>query len=209
MLAQQRKWWRWLGEQSESGGPIGRYEGGMYAGTGIWRPAAHSMMKTLGYYFDQISREQMTQRISAKTTILQVGTPASTPIGADRVVWIETAYPVSHQLDVTWAVDGAIVATGGARGLDLSTLDLAPGTHPVTVTVVDPTEFVRDPAIRSATALTQRRTWTVDTALTTPVVPVDAKFTLSTGRSTVRRSTRAATTGPSISGPSRSPARTR
>jgi hypothetical protein len=137
------------------------------------------MMKTLGYYFDQISREQMTQRISAKTNILQDGVPASAPVGADRVLWIETMYPVSHQLDVTWTVDGAQTARG-TRNLNLSALNLAPGVHTVTATVADPTEFVRDPAIRASTALTQRRTWTVDTSLTTPVVPVNPAFTLTT-----------------------------
>ena len=50
MRDQQAKWFRWLGEPSESGGTIGRYEGGMYAGSGVWRPSAHSMMKALGYY---------------------------------------------------------------------------------------------------------------------------------------------------------------
>jgi hypothetical protein len=180
MLAQQRKWWRWLGEESESGGPIARYEGGLYAGTGVWRPAAHSMMKTLGYYFDQVGREQMTQRISAKANILADGVPSAAPVGADRVLWVETMYPVSHQLDVTWTVDGDTVATGGSRHLDLSALDLPAGTHTVTATVVDPTEFVRDPAVRASAALTQRRTWTVDTALRTPVVPVAAAFTQST-----------------------------
>jgi hypothetical protein len=179
MLAEQRKWWRWLGEDSESGGPIARYEGGLYAGTGVWRSSRHSMMKTLGYYFDQISREQMTQRISAKTTILTDGVPAGT-VGADRVLWVETAYPVSHQLDVTWTVDGATVATGGSRNLDLSTVDLLPGTHRVAVTVVDPTEFVRDPAIRASAALTQRREWTVDTGLSTQDVPVAPVFTDTT-----------------------------
>ncbi|MBB4904372.1 M64 family metallopeptidase [Actinophytocola algeriensis] len=179
MLAQQRKWWRWLGAESESGGPIGRYEGGLYSGTGVWRPAAHSMMKTLGYYFDQISREQMTQRISAKTNILADGVPTSAPVGADRVLWVETMYPVSHRLDVTWTVDGAPVASG-ARSLDLAGVGLAPGVHTVRVTVTDPTEFVRDPAIRSSAALTQSRTWTVDTALTTPDVPVPVEFTQST-----------------------------
>jgi hypothetical protein len=179
MLAQQRKWYRWLGETSESGGPIGRYESGLYSGSGVWRPSAHSMMKTLGYYFDQVSREQMTQRISAKTNILSDGVPASAPVGADRVLWVETMYPVSHQLDVTWIVDGSPV-TQGSRALDLSGLGLAPGVHTVTATVVDPTEFVRDPAIRSSAALTQSRTWTVDTSLSTPVVPVTPEFTLST-----------------------------
>lgn len=177
MLTQQRKWWRWLGERSESGGPIGRYEGGMYAGSGVWRPAAHSMMKTLGYYFDQIGREQMTHRISAKTSILADGVPASAPVGADRVLWVETMYPVSHQLDVTWKVDGTVVASG-ARNFDPS--GLAPGVHTVTATVSDPTPFVRDPAIRASAALTQSRTWTVNTALTTPDVPVVAAFTDTT-----------------------------
>ena len=36
---------------------IGRYEGGLYADQGVWRPSQHSMMKTLGYYFDQVCRE--------------------------------------------------------------------------------------------------------------------------------------------------------
>ena len=179
MLVQQKKWWRWLGERSESGGPIGRYESGMYSGSGVWRPSAHSMMKTLGYYFDQVSRERMTQRISAKTSILADGVPVSAPVGADRVLWVETMYPVSHQLDVTWTVDGTQVARG-TRNLDLSTVHLTPGTHAVTATVADPTEFVRDPAIRTSAALTQSRTWTVNTSLTTPVVPVEPVFTNST-----------------------------
>ncbi len=87
MLAQQRKWWRWLGEPSESGGVIGRHEGGLYSDTGVWKPSEHSMMRSLGYYFDPVSRERMTQRISAKTNILSAATPAGAPVGADRVVW--------------------------------------------------------------------------------------------------------------------------
>ncbi|WP_233712691.1 M64 family metallopeptidase, partial [Kribbella turkmenica] len=101
MLAQQKKWFRWLGEPSESGGTIGRYEGGMYAGSGVWRPSRHSMMKTLGYYFDQVSRERMTQRISSRANLFQGSTPAG-PVAPDQVVWLQTLHPVSHELDVTW-----------------------------------------------------------------------------------------------------------
>ncbi len=180
LLAQQRKWWRWLGEASESGGTIGRYEGGLYSDAGVWKPSEHSMMRSLGYYFDQVSRERMTQRISAKTNIISAATPAAAPVGADRVLWIETMYPVSHQLDVTWTVDGTAVPTGGARAIDLSTLGLAAGLHTVTATVVDPTAFVRDPAVRASAALTQSRSWTVDTSLSTPDAPVQPAFTLST-----------------------------
>lgn len=177
MSAQQLKWWRWLGEESEAGGRIGRYEGGLYSGSGVWRPAAHSMMKTLGYYFDEISREQLVHRISAKTSILQDATPGAV-LGADRVVWVETAYPVSHQLAVTWMLDGNVLATGD-RSVDLSAVDLT-GTHQLEVVVTDPTEFVRDPASRGSAALTQRRAWTVDASVTTPVEPVPAEFTGST-----------------------------
>ncbi|HEU5470548.1 MAG TPA: M64 family metallopeptidase [Actinophytocola sp.] len=181
---QQQKWWRWLGERSESGGTIGRYESGMHMGNGVWRPSAHSIMKTLGYYYDQPGREQMTQRISAKTSILQDATPDDVPVGADRVVWVETLHPVAHSLAVTWTLDGAVLPTGGAHSVDLSTMDIPAGVHTLTATVVDPTVFVRDPAIRGSAALTRTRSWTVDTAVVTPPedVPVEITAATPTGR---------------------------
>ncbi|GAA1527100.1 M64 family metallopeptidase [Actinomadura kijaniata] len=167
MREQKKKWWRWLGERSESGGVIGRYEGGLYSTKGVWRPSRHSMMKTLGYYFDQVGRERMTQRISGKVSLIQDHTPTDAPVGADRVLWLETTHPVGHDLAVTWTVDGRRLK-GGTRNLDLGDLRLRPGTHTVTATVTDPTPFVRDPEIRNSPALTQSRTWTVDTKVTTP-----------------------------------------
>ncbi|QXJ22997.1 peptidase [Actinomadura graeca] len=178
MKAQKKKWWRWLGERSESGGTIGRYEGGLYFSKGVWRPSQHSMMKTLGYYFDQVSRERMTERISAKVNLVQAHTPTDQPVGADRVLWLETLHPTGHQLSITWTVDGKSVE-GGAN-LDLSQLHLTKGTHKVTATVTDPTDFVRDPAIQSSAALTQARTWTVDTGIETPPADVPADFSSST-----------------------------
>ncbi len=160
MREQHAKWYRWLGEPSESGGTIGRYEGGLYTQTGVWRPSAHSMMKTLGYAYDQVGRERMTQRISAKVPLLGDGTPAGT-IGADRVVWVRTMHPVDHRLDVTWTLDGRPVR--GSDALDLRHVRVSPGKHTLTAKVTDPTPFVRDPAARP----TATRTWTVDTAVTT------------------------------------------
>jgi len=177
MRDQRQKWWRWLGEPSESGGPIGRYEGGLYTSTGVWRPAAHSMMKSLGYYFDQVSREVMTAAITAKTSVIADATPTAAPVGADRVLWVEPMRPVSHSLTTTWKVDGAELP-GDADSLDLRTLGLTPGAHTVTATVSDPTEFVRDPAVRAA--MTATRAWTVDTALTTPPDGIEPGFVSST-----------------------------
>ncbi|WP_370965499.1 M64 family metallopeptidase [Amycolatopsis sp. cg9] len=158
---QHAKWWRWLGEPSESGGSIGRFEGGLYTQTGVWRPSKHSMMKTLGYNFDQVGRERMTQRISAKVPLVSGGTPAGT-IGADRVVWLRTMHPVDHRLAVRWTLDG--VALRGREAVDLRQAHVKPGKHTLTATVTDPTPFVRDPAVRPAAT----RTWTVDTSVVTP-----------------------------------------
>ncbi|MGI5488098.1 M64 family metallopeptidase [Microtetraspora malaysiensis] len=165
MRDQQKKWWRWLGEPSEAGGAIGRYEGGLYYSSKVWRPSEHSIMRTLGYYYDQVGREVMTQRIAAKTSLIQDSTPTTATVGADRVLWAEPLHPNSHALTTTWSVDGAAVSAHGTA-LDLRTLKLSPGTHTVKATVTDPTDFVRDPAIRGG-ALTATRSWTVDTAVTT------------------------------------------
>jgi hypothetical protein len=177
MVEQGAKWWRWLGEESESGGLIGRYEGGMSNVTGVWRPSRHSMMISLGYYFDQISRERMTERISAQVELISAATPNETPVSRESVVWIETPYPVFHELDVSWWLNGAMLRhTRNARSLELGPLALSPGRHELTVRVVDPTDFVRDPAIRESEALTASRTWIVDSS---PVnlVPVPVAFT--------------------------------
>lgn len=174
MTQQQKKWWRWLGEPSLSGGTIGRYESGMYSSTGVWRPSAHSIMKTLGYYYDQVGREDMTKSISAKTSIVQDATPTSKPIGADRVVWVVPMHPNSHQLTITWSLDGKQLPANGQQ-LDLRQQNLKPGRHKLTATVTDPTDFVRDPAIRAA--LTNTRTWTVDTAVKTPPTNTAVDFT--------------------------------
>ncbi|MFD0683927.1 M64 family metallopeptidase [Actinomadura fibrosa] len=178
MLAQKKKWWRWLGEPSEAGGTIGRYEGGLYSTTGVWRPSRHSMMKSLGYYYDQVGRERMTERVSGKVQLVQANTPTDRPVGDDRVLWLEVMHPTSHMLSITWTVDGRRVSK--RANLDLARLRLKRGTHTVTATVTDPTDFVRDPAIRSSAALTQSRTWTVDTRVDTPPTNVPVDFVSAT-----------------------------
>jgi hypothetical protein len=178
---QHAKWWRWLGDKSASGGVIGRYEGGLYDTTGVWRPSEHSMMKTLGYAYDQVERERMTQAISARLDLVQDATPAGSPIGADRVVWLETLHPTSHPLRVTWTLDGrAVSGSANRHDLDLARLRLRPGAHTLTATVQDPTGFVRDPAIRASSALTRTRTWTVDTRVRTTPADVPPAFTDAT-----------------------------
>ncbi|GGV06077.1 peptidase [Streptomyces litmocidini] len=177
MREQRAKWWRWLGEESESGGVIGRHEGGMYSTKGVWRPSRHSLMKTLGYAFDQVEREVMVRAISAKVDLVQDHTPDTAPIGADRTVWVDTLHPVGGALSVTWKLDGRTLDTRGARTVDLRRLRVPPGTHTLTAAVTDPTPFVRDPAVRASAALTRTVTWTVDPSLTTVRSPEAPGFT--------------------------------
>ncbi|MFI0977142.1 M64 family metallopeptidase [Streptomyces sp. NPDC021093] len=163
MRTKQQKWWRWLGEDSLSGGRIGRHEGGMYSTKGVWRPSKHSMMKTLGYDFDQVEREVMTQAIANKVNLVQDHTPNTAPLGTDRTAWVDTLHPVGGALDVTWKLDGRTVpGTFGSRSLDLKRLHVGAGAHTLTATVTDPTPFVRDPKLRASQALTRTVTWTVD-----------------------------------------------
>ncbi|WP_329459854.1 M64 family metallopeptidase [Streptomyces sp. NBC_01497] len=164
MLDQKAKWWRWLGEKSESGGTIGRFEGGMYYTEGVWRPSQHSMMKTLGYYMDQVSREQMTAALSGAVDLIEDSTPTDGPVGPTDEVWIDTVHPVHEDLDATWSVNGKVVrGTGNARSVNVRDLHARPGDT-ISVKVVDDTDFVRDPALRDSSRMTATREWTVGTA---------------------------------------------
>ncbi len=180
MRDQKRKWWRWLGEESLSGGRIDRFESGQYSNSGIWRPSKHSMMRWLGYAYDQVSRERMVERMSGRRDLGQLSinaTPAGA-VGPRDVLWVETPHPTYHQLDVTWTVAGRTLRnTRNSRNLELSRRHVRAGDT-VTVTVTDPTEFVRDPELRSSGDLTATRSWTVGAPQ--PAEDVEAAFTAST-----------------------------
>lgn len=180
MRDQQAKWWRWLGERSESGGTIGRFEGGLYKTSGIWRPSQHSMMKSLGFYMDQVSREHMTAGLSGAINLIQRSTPNDEPVGRKSQIWIDPAHPVFHELDISWQVNGRERSRfDGDRSLDLRRAGVREGDE-VTATVVDNTEFVRDPKLRSSDRMTEQRTWTVGPAATEPAPPVEPGIVLAT-----------------------------
>lgn len=181
MRSQHKKWWRWLGERSLSGGRIGRYESGIYRCCDIWRPTKHSMMRALGYAFDQVSREVLTRQISGRRDLqsLAVGATPTGDVAADEVLWVETPHPTYHDLDVRWSVNGEPVGkAAGTRNLDLADLDVDAGDE-VRVDIVDPTSFVRDPEIRNSAAMSAERTWTV-ASTTKASGDTEVSFTAST-----------------------------
>ncbi|WP_163971883.1 M64 family metallopeptidase [Oceanobacillus halotolerans] len=168
MIEQEAKWWRWLGEESESGGIIRAadpdgYESGALHSSNVWRPSNHSMMRHTGFYFDQVGREHMTQRITGMRDagVMPLRSTPEGEVGFDDVVWVQTMHPRFHMLDVTWEVNGnEIENTNNTRYLDLANLDLENGDT-VKVTVKDQTEFVRDPEYLDGPRMTQTREWEI------------------------------------------------
>ncbi|NEE00221.1 M64 family metallopeptidase [Phytoactinopolyspora halotolerans] len=203
MTASQAKWWRWLGEESESGGRIRAagpdgYESGLYNGSNVWRPSEHSMMRWIGFYFDQVGREHMVARITGqrdKGRMSLQHTPEG-EVARDSVLWVETMHPRFHELQVTWRVggpDGDVLTTHNSRDLDLGELDVAPGTV-VHVEVRDPVgpdgiDWVRNPSTGSSATdsgyngprFVQTREWTVGRhRVVPPSEPAPVRITDST-----------------------------
>ena len=196
IIADQHKWWRWAGEESLSGGTIGLHEGGGTFPCGQRRPSEHSIMRWIGFDWDQVGREHMVARITGMRNAGQMSV-RNTPLGtvaADSVLWVETGHPRYHELQVTWRVGGAggtVLQTNGSRSLDLAPLSLTAGTV-VHVEVRDPVgpdgvDWVRNPSTGNTSTnsgyngprFVQTREWTVGES-GVPVSPPAAEITAST-----------------------------
>lgn len=196
MVSDQHKWWRWIGEKSLSGGTIGLHEGGGTFPCGQRRPSEHSIMRWIGFDWDQVGREHMVARITGQRNRGQMSLQ-HTPLGEvprNGVLWVETQHPVYHELDVTWRIggpDGAVLDTNNSRNLEIDPLDLPPGTV-VHVEARDPVgpdglDWVRNPSTgNSATnsgyngpRFVQSRQWTVGEDVVDASLP-EARITLAT-----------------------------
>ncbi len=195
MIADQHKWWRWIGEESLSGGRIGLHEGGGMFPCGQRRPSEHSIMRWIGFDWDQVGREHMVARITGRRNAGQMAL-SNTPQGTvpqDGVVWVEAQHPKSHELDVTWRIggpNGTVLDTANSASLDLGPLNLAPGTV-VDVEVRDPVgpdgmDWVRNPSTGNSSTdsgyngprFVQTRQWTVAGTTAVPSPPA-AEITVS------------------------------
>lgn len=156
LLTGELKWWRWVGEESPDGGPVGAYEGAGYYRYGLYRPTQDSLMHTLGILdggneFNSPSSEQLVMQFYEKLDPIDAVTRTASAL---RVRPLE---PATHPLDIRWSLDG--VEQTALRGS--TTFPLDESVHgTVTVTVYDATAFVRDPEFQ-AKDLTQSRSWTV------------------------------------------------
>lgn len=164
LVAQKLKWWRWVGEPSPEGGLVGTFEGAGYYRKGMYRPSQDSLMHTLGNSkggnpFNPPSAEEMVVHFYRKVRPISGGTAEGTA-APGTTLRIDTLQPATHMLDIRWFVDGReLNAARGRRSLTV-TQARADAYENISVTVADPTSFVRNPTYLSR-ELTQTLSWTI------------------------------------------------
>ncbi len=163
------KWNHWIDAATSlptigtTPGVPGLYQGSSYCESGYYRPTHDSKMRSLGVPFEQINLEQHIRRIYTFVSPLDTVAPLATNITINyaqaQTFSVTTPQPATHNLEVTWLVDGVSQATGAT--FVLPARSLASGTHTVEVVVRDATDDVRrDPQ----GLLEERRSWTLSVA---------------------------------------------
>ena len=148
MQSNGAKWANWLGESSGPwDGTCNTYEGCMYADYGIYRPSNNSMMRALNRPFNQPSAEAFIIEMYKIVDPVDNYTPGSV-IGGDSTVFI-APINIGHAMEIHWFVDDVLQQLDGEVEIDLVELNLSAGLHSLKVTVVDPTEWVRDEQARN------------------------------------------------------------
>lgn len=157
----QTKWFRWLGTSDATyDGNHSTFQGGGYYQFGLYRPSNNSKMRSLGRPFNLVSVEALIVEFYKIVRPIDDSTPTDAALTGSEQVFVEPVQPISHALDIAWALDGLEI--GGATGniLDLAALSLTPGAHTLTVQVSDPTPLVRNEALRDQW-LRQTLIWSV------------------------------------------------
>ncbi len=156
--AEQVKWHLWLDEPN-----VDTFEGANYSELGVYRPTDNSMMRNLNRPFEQVNTEQLI--ISAYKTVQPIDdstAPGMYPLG--QIFFVDPVDPLSHDLDIQWFVDGMPVAGQTGTTFDSAAANLASGEYSVSVTVVDPTDKVRDESLRDLW-MTETRSWELRVAI--------------------------------------------
>lgn len=175
MIAQNGKWASWIGHDIVGfDGPVSTYEGGGYYAFDIYRPSPDSAMKTIGRPFNVVGVERLVVGIYTRVDTIDAVSPVSVVAQPNTVFTVEPLPVVGQPLSVQWLLDGLPLSVPEAHTLDLSTITLSPGTHLVTVRVVDNTPYVRNQAYRDQW-LTNTRDWVVEVPGAAPDEPSLAK----------------------------------
>jgi hypothetical protein len=156
-LALERKWYRWLDLPN-----VDTFEGAMYSTYGIYRPTYNSLMRSLGRPFEEVNVEQWILRIYEYVSPIDGATESSAEaLPAHTEFFVVPLEPVGHLLDIQWFIDGVEVVGAVDTTFQPDSLELSPGIHELSVTVVDNTTMVRDEDKRAALMM-DRREWLIE-----------------------------------------------
>ena len=146
MLAQQRKWWRWIGTNDPAfDGLVSTFEGCRYYVEGIYRPTNNSLMNSLYRPFNLPSVENTIFEIYKIVRPIDASSDPNLTYDGTETLFVDPMEPAGAPLSIKWYLDGLLVPHHTGSGtLDLAALNLAPGYHKVTLIVRDETEWVRD-----------------------------------------------------------------
>lgn len=131
---------------------VGLFEGSMYRTNGWYRPHQNSLMRNLNRPVGAVNREQFVLNFYRRVGPIEASEPPSqdrSVTGFERLRFQVTPKQpaVGPALVTRWFVDGAEQPGATAAAFELSSETLGNGTHTVTATVSDPTDFVRlDPS---------------------------------------------------------------
>jgi len=149
MSTQQKKWWQWLGLNDPLfDGLISTYEGCRYYQRGIYRPTNNSKMNSLNRPFNLPSVESILIEIYKVVDPIDDASDTGIIYTGTETLFVTPMEPIDHPLDIQWYLDGLLIPDATSTSLDLSTLSLRSRQALVSVTVTDPTEWVRDEAAR-------------------------------------------------------------
>ncbi len=145
----------------------GLYVGSSYCTLGLYRPTYRSKMRSLGVPFEQINVEQHVKRVYNFVSPLDSSSPATNAVtlttAQSQVFSVTTPLPLTHNLSVSWTIDGQTQASGASFTVNGSTL--SPGNHVLQAVITDSTAFVRNDPTQ---LLSETRTWNLTVQSATP-----------------------------------------
>ncbi len=152
-----QKWSHWWGTDG-----VSAFQGGFYHTTGIWRPRADCLMRSLGQPNCAVCREQIVKTVNDRVQSILNPNPASQALTLARpslqAFSFTNLVPVANSPLITWKIDGVVQPNQNSNGLFVNTAGMTLGAHTVTVEVQDRTVLVRnDPA----NILRESYTWSV------------------------------------------------
>lgn len=164
LLAQSRKWFRWIGtDNSTFDGLQDSFEGGDYSYSGIYRPSNDSMMRNLARPFNLPSAEAIIASIYKVVKPIDTLSPAAfTAVTRTTTISLGLLQPIGQPLKVEWFVNSALVPEQTGASFNLAAFNFRKGASMIRCRVTDDSPWVKNPTTR--VAMIQEKTWYISVA---------------------------------------------